>query len=157
MRMNEGAAMTEDMVKGRDNYSREPPADHPGVERPLRVLVIDDCPDATTMLKLLLELLGHQVRVAHAGQEGVEAVRSFLPDVVLCDLVMPGMGGGEVAEALRGDPATASARLVAMAASGQGEAFRHAPEDGFDAGLVKPIAPELLRRLLEYARPSPPR
>jgi CheY-like chemotaxis protein/2-polyprenyl-3-methyl-5-hydroxy-6-metoxy-1,4-benzoquinol methylase len=113
------------------------------------VLVIDDSREASECLKMLLQRLGHEVRVACGGLEGIEAARSWRPEMVLCDLDMPGLSGREVARKLRENPDTASIRLVAMAAYGREEDIRQALADGFEAGLLKPIEVDQLRRLVE--------
>jgi CheY-like chemotaxis protein len=75
----------------------------------LRILVIDDNADSAEAMALLLQLAGHRVRVSHDGQSGVGAATRFMPQVVLCDITMPGgMDGYAVAEALRASPATKS-------------------------------------------------
>jgi len=66
----------------------EPPVPAPAAARPLRLLVIEDNLDAAQTLKEVLEMNGHEVAVVHDGQEGVAKVRSFKPDVVLCDIGM---------------------------------------------------------------------
>jgi CheY-like chemotaxis protein len=88
------------------------------------------------------------VAVAHSGPEGVEAARQFQPDVVLCDLGLPGMDGYQVARELRLHPATAHARLIAISGYGQEEDERRALEAGFDLHLTKPIGIPELQRLL---------
>jgi CheY-like chemotaxis protein len=96
-----------------------------------------------------LQRLRHEVRVARSGLEGIEAARAWRPEIVLCDLDMPGLSGREVAGKLREEPALASVRLVAMAAYGREEDIRQALADGFEAGLLKPIEVDPLRRLVE--------
>jgi len=115
----------------------------------LRVLVIEDHRDAADSLRMVLEIYGrHTVAVAYTGTEGVEQARRFRPDVVLCDLGLPGRPGFEVARALRHDPATAAARLIAVSGYGRAEDQRQAREAGFDDALVKPVDPPELQRLL---------
>jgi CheY-like chemotaxis protein len=112
------------------------------------VLLIEDNIDAALSLRVLLELDGHEVRLAHSGPEGAEAARQWRPQVVLCDLGLPGMSGYEVARALRADEATASARLIALSGYGEEEGQREALAAGFDRALAKPVEPGALRRLL---------
>ena len=132
----------------------EPPAAPKGAEAlpeaaPRRVLVIEDHRDAAETLRLLLELSGHEVRVARTGPAGVEAAREFRPAVVLCDLGLPGgMSGYDVARALRQDPALAEVRLVAVSGYGQPEDRDRARAAGFDLHLTKPVDPGELRRRL---------
>ena len=117
--------------------------------RPRRCLVIEDNPDAAETLGLLLELYGHEVRIAHDGQEGLEAARAFLPEVVLCDIGLPnGLDGYEVARRMRQDPTLRGMSLVALTGYGQEEDQRRAREAGFDVHLTKPADPEKLERLL---------
>src|SRR5262245_61609040 len=83
----------------------------------LRVLVVDDYPGAAETLRILLELWGHEVRIAHSGKEALTVAGSFWPHVVLLDIEMPGMHGGMVARALRRLPGLASVRIIAATAT----------------------------------------
>jgi signal transduction histidine kinase len=111
-----------------------------GDDRRWRVLVIDDDEDEASTLRDVLQLGGHRVEVAHGGAEGIERVRSFRPDVVLCDIGLPGMNGCEVARAVRGDPALAGARLVAVTGYSRPEDVEAVREAGFDRHLAKPVS-----------------
>ena len=136
------------LQEGRDEPSV--PARVPeGRKRARRCLVIEDNADAAETMGLLLELYGHEVRIARDGLEGLEAARSFLPEVVLCDIGLPnGVDGYEVARRMRQDPTLAGISLVALTGYGQEEDQRHAREAGFDVHLTKPADPEKLERLL---------
>src|SRR5207248_10059663 len=79
-----------------------------------RVVVIEDGVDTAESLRDLLELKGFAVGVAYNGPDGLAAVRRERPDAVVCDIGLPGMTGYEVARALRADPTTAGAVLVAV-------------------------------------------
>jgi PAS domain S-box-containing protein len=114
-----------------------------------RVLIIEDNHDTAETLRTLLELAGHEVAVAYAGPAGVETARQVQPEVVLSDLGLPGMDGFAVARALRHDPATAGARLIAVTGYGQEEDQRRARDAGFDQHLVKPVDPAELLRVVE--------
>ncbi len=125
----------------------EPPTEGPAESR--RCLVIEDHEDAAESLTLLLRLVGHEAEVAFDAAEGLEKARQFLPEVVLCDIGLPGaMDGYGVARALRADPELSSAFLIALTGYGQEEDRRRALEAGFDAHLTKPADLEALRRLL---------
>jgi CheY-like chemotaxis protein len=113
-----------------------------------RVLIIEDNRDAAASLRLLLEVHGYRVELAGTGPDGVAAARRWRPDAVACDLGLPGMDGYEVVKALRQDPATAAARIVAVSGYGGGEVQRLCREAGFDQLLVKPVEFEELRRAL---------
>ncbi|MCC2669198.1 MAG: hypothetical protein K0Q72_1669 [Armatimonadetes bacterium] len=114
----------------------------------LRVLIVEDNRDAAETLRDLLELSGFQVEIAYNGTQGVEAAHRFAPDVVLCDLGLPGMDGYEVARCLREDPGTAGARLIAISGYGQAEDRLRSLEAGFDLHLTKPVDPAEVERLL---------
>jgi CheY-like chemotaxis protein len=121
----------------------------------LRVLVVDDDDDLRTLVRDLLERIGHQVRLAADGHSALAAVAEFQPDVVLLDLQLPDMTGYRVAEELR---AAHGSRVVIAAITGW--ALPHhlvsAREAGFDHFLAKPIGVESLRELVGSARPSAP-
>jgi PAS domain S-box-containing protein len=122
--------------------------------RSLRVLVVEDNHDAAESLRMLLELYGYEVAVAHTGPEGVEAARQWRPDVVLCDIGLPELDGYGVVRELRRDPATAGARVIAVTGYGNDEDRLRSREAGFDAHLTKPADPVALQVLL--ARPGSP-
>src|SRR5204862_7207255 len=99
--------------------------------RSLRILLIEDNRDAAESLRMLLELAGHQVAVAHAGPSGLDAARLQAPDVVLCDIGLPGgMDGYAVATALRGDPELCAAHLIALTGCGQAGDHRRSRQAG---------------------------
>ncbi len=120
----------------------------PPREGALRVLVVEDNQDTADILKQLLVLLGYRTEVAYTGPSGLAVGRSLAPDVVLCDLGLPGMDGYALARALRSDPATAGAFLIAQTGYGHAEDRRRAREAGFDLHMTKPIDPTELERIL---------
>ena len=115
----------------------------------LRVLVIEDNRDGARALGLLLRLWGHAVRIAHDGAAGLKTADDFQPQVVLSDIGLPGLDGWGVARALRRDPATAGARLIAVTGYGTEADRQRSREAGFDHHLTKPCDPCYLGRLLE--------
>jgi two-component system, sensor histidine kinase len=120
----------------------------------LRVLLVEDHRDSADTLRELLQTAGHEVAVARSGSLGIELARQFRPDIVLCDLGLPEIDGYQVAAALRRDPATAAARLIALSGYGQEEDRRRSEDAGFDRHLTKPVDPGELARLLAA---DPPR
>jgi len=119
---------------------------------PRRVLLVDDSRDAVESLALILELAGHQTRVAFDGEAALEAAAEFHPEVAFLDIGMPRLNGYEVARRLRGESWGKSIYLVALSGWGQeGDQWR-AREAGFDTHLVKPAALETLARVLERPR-----
>jgi CheY-like chemotaxis protein len=124
-------------------------SDAPIAIKPLRVLIVEDNVDAAEILRTLLEYHGYQVSVAYSGPAGVTAAKSERPDVVLCDIGLPGMDGYAVADALRQNPETGATRLIAVTGYGREADKQRALESGFDLHLVKPVnAQQLLGHLV---------
>lgn len=120
-----------------------------------RVLVIDDNTLVAQLTALTLEEMGHNVQVASDGPSGLLAAHEFLPEVVLCDISLPGdMDGYAVARALRGAPATQSALLIAVTGYDDDQYVRRAKDAGFDDLLPKPLDVERLDDLLASPRPE---
>jgi CheY-like chemotaxis protein len=116
--------------------------------RRLRILVVEDNRDAAESLRILLELMGHDVKVTYSGPEGVAAAAAWDPQVIVCDIGLPGLDGYAVARAVRQAPATAHVCLIALTGYGSDDDRRRAHEAGFDFHLVKPAPPEVLEELL---------
>ena len=125
------------------------------VARPSRVLLVEDNPDAAESLMMILELLGHHVRVVHDGRAALEAARANLPDIMLIDIGLPGMNGYDLAQAIRCDTTLARIILVALTGYGRSEDKAQALAAGFDYHLVKPVDLQALGDLV--ARPAPGR
>jgi CheY-like chemotaxis protein len=119
----------------------------------LRVLLIEDNPDVSDSLRMLLELLGHNVTQAGTGPAGVAAARADRPDLIFCDLGLPGMDGYGVAQALRADSATVQVPLVALSGYAREEDRRRTAAAGFAAHLGKPAEFPELERLLARFQP----
>jgi two-component system CheB/CheR fusion protein len=120
--------------------------------RARRVLVIEDQADAAQSLREALELCGHQVQVADNGPSGLTEARAFRPEVVLCDIGLPGMDGYEVARAFRADGALKDIFLVALSGYALPEDLQRAAEAGFDRHLAKPPCLDTLVELLSSLR-----
>ncbi|MBC7781664.1 MAG: response regulator [Proteobacteria bacterium] len=112
-----------------------------------RVVIIDDNVDSVEALSMLLELEGHTVSAAYDGPSGLALIASMRPDVVLCDIGLPGMNGYEVAESVR-RLGTAAPVLAAITGYGQSSDIRRAREAGFSHHLVKPVDPVAVLTLL---------
>jgi CheY-like chemotaxis protein len=124
-------------------------------ERRRRVLVVEDNPDNAESLRLLLEFFGHEVWVAATGPDGVRLAQAMRPDVVFCDIGLPGLDGFGVAAALRRDPATAAVRLVAVTGYGSDQVGERCREVGFDGHFTKPVDPRVLVELAATAPALP--
>lgn len=116
-----------------------------------RILVIEDNRDAAESTQMLLHLDGHEVQIACTGSTGLKTAHTFRPQVILCDIGLPGMDGYQVARCIRQDAALASAYIVALTGYGRDEDQRQAQAAGFDLHLTKPIDYDSLRRALAQA------
>jgi CheY-like chemotaxis protein len=114
----------------------------------VRVLVVDDNHDAAESLAEVVRMLGHDADVAFDGWAAVEQVRARPPDVLLCDIGLPGLSGYQVARLLRSDRRFDGVRLVAVSGYAQPEDRQRALEAGFVEHLAKPAEPAALGRLL---------
>jgi len=117
-----------------------------------RVLIIEDNVDAAGSLSEVLELGDHEVEVAYNGPEGITKAQEFRPEVVLCDIGLPGMDGYQVARALRADTGLKGTFLVALTGYALPEDLQRAAEAGFERHLAKPLSPEKLEQLLNELR-----
>ena len=118
----------------------------------LKVLVIEDNRDTALSLQELLSVLGYEVRVSFDGRSGVQEALAFRPQAVICDIGLPEMDGYAVANALRRNPATSHAHLIAYTGYGQPEDRQRSREHCFDLHLTKASAPtELLNALAAFA------
>jgi two-component system CheB/CheR fusion protein len=121
----------------------------PPTGRHRRALVVEDNLDAAETLRMVLEMEGLEVQVAHDGREGLAKARLFLPDLVLCDLGLPVLDGYEVARALRADPELSSSTLIAVTGYALPDDQRRAIDAGFDRHLAKPVPFEELESVLQ--------
>jgi PAS domain S-box-containing protein len=120
-----------------------------------RVLIIEDNVDAAESLCEALSIGHHEVAVAYDGRRGLAKARDFRPDVILCDIGLPGMDGFAVARAIRSDDVLRKGFLVALSGYALPEDLERAREAGFDRHLAKPPSLESLQRLLAEAPKLP--
>jgi PAS domain S-box-containing protein len=120
-----------------------------------RVLVIEDNLDAAESLAAALALSGHDVMLASDGVSGIARARSFQPEIVICDLGLPGMDGYEVACAFRSDPGLERIYLIALSGYAQDTDVQRAIAAGFDQHLAKPPDLRTLYRLVHEAPRDP--
>ncbi len=112
------------------------------------IVIIDDRRDASYPLKRILEHMGHEIYIATSGPEGIELARDKKPNVVLCDIGLPGISGIEVARELRIYPETHDAYLVAITGYSAEEMREESQNAGFDAFLTKPVSRAGLNKII---------
>jgi CheY-like chemotaxis protein/two-component sensor histidine kinase len=120
----------------------------PPVPAKRKILVVDDNVDSAESMAMVLELDGHVIQIAHDGEAALAAAKSFIPDIVLLDIGLPGLDGYEVAARLRRSPDTQGTVLVAFTGYGQPEDRRRTAEVGFAHHLVKPVDLDALAKLI---------
>jgi two-component system CheB/CheR fusion protein len=114
----------------------------------LNCLVVDDNVDAANSLAMLLELGGHQVRIAHDGPAALHAAQEYRPRLMLLDIGLPQMSGYEVCRQIRAQDWGHEMVIAALTGWGQEEDRRKSKEAGFDQHLVKPVTYDVLMELL---------
>ena len=123
-----------------------------GIELPvqsgdsLRVLVVDDDKRVARMVKkmLLSEDPDMQIQIAHDGFSAGQAVEKFEPHIIILDLIMPGVDGYQLCKALKGDPATAGVRIIAITGDPNPTAARKIVKLGAELCLAKPLTKQVI-------------
>lgn len=121
-----------------------------------RILLVDDDPDSSEPLSLLLQSKGHETRVATDGAQAISVADEFKPNCVLLDLGLPRMDGYEVARRLRDRPYGSDVVLVALTGWAGRDIRSRAAEAGFDYHIVKPVNWEEVEKIVRrVVRPAP--
>lgn len=138
---------------GTDEHST---AATPTAQRSLRILVIEDSQDLAEVLCSMLCVLGHEAYAAYNGTDGVRKARELRPDMIFCDIGLPGKNGYEVAKVLRKDAALKSVPLIALSGYAEERDVTQAKESGFDWHVAKPVDMDTLRKVLSDTRVAAP-
>jgi CheY-like chemotaxis protein len=119
-----------------------------------RVLVVDDEPDVLLLCRLNLQQRGHELLEASEGGRGLELARERHPDVIVLDLMMPGMDGYQVLEALRRDDATSGIPVLVLTAKALRADRERSHVLGAAAFLTKPFVPSELCEMVDSLVPA---
>jgi CheY-like chemotaxis protein len=109
-----------------------------------RILIVEDSPTVTTVLKYFLELDGFEVLVAENGAAGLEIAKREHPRVIVTDVMMPGMDGMTMVKALRADPETRDAAIMMLTSESSVESEAEGLAAGADDYILKPVEPRRL-------------
>jgi CheY-like chemotaxis protein len=120
---------------------------------PATILIIEDNAANLDLMSYLLRAFGHTVIAATDGQSGIATARRALPDLILCDIQLPDIGGIEVVSRVRSDGALHATRVVAVTALAMVGDRESILASGFDGYLAKPITPETFVRQVEAFLP----
>jgi len=113
-----------------------------------QILVVDDEPHVVKMLDFKLKILGHEVITARDGDEALREVETKKPDLVLLDIMMPGMDGYQLLRKLKASEHYRDIPVVMLTAKGQEKDIVHGFDTGADDYVVKPFGfPELIARI----------
>jgi CheY-like chemotaxis protein len=116
---------------------------------PYRILVVDDNRDAAESMRMLLQLLGGEVRTAYDGLEALASAERFLPQAVLLDIGLPKLDGFSAARHIRAQDWGKSMILVALSGWCREEDRQHSLSAGFNGHLAKPVEVEEIRNLIQ--------
>jgi len=113
-----------------------------------KILIIEDEPDAASLLKMHLEKYGYEVLAAGDGKEGYRLARTRAPDLILLDLMIPEMDGFWVCSMVKSDKRFAGIAVIALTARSTAEDMKNAKECGADDYVIKPFEfSELLEKI----------
>jgi PAS domain S-box-containing protein len=134
-----------------DEEPAAPPASAANPDQSYRVLIVEDDADALESLRLQMELWGNEVTTARSADEALAIAAKARPQIVLCDIGLPGMDGLKLVRALRERLGDARVTFAAVTGYAGGDDQQRALAAGFDSFLVKPLEPDSLARLLRAA------
>lgn len=109
-----------------------------------RVLVVDDEEDLLELVRHHLEREGYRTACVSSGEEALEAARASLPDLIVLDLLLPGIDGLEVCRRVKADPELAGVPVVMLTAKGEEADIVAGLELGADDYVTKPFSPRVL-------------
>jgi len=119
----------------------------------LRVLVVEDDPDSLELMTYLFRAFGHQALGASSGTAALQLAAETPPDLILCDLRLPGMDGFELLSRFRANPVLQTTPILAVTAYAMPGDKERVMGAGFDGYVSKPIDPQTFVRMAEQYSP----
>jgi DNA-binding response OmpR family regulator len=105
-----------------------------------KILIVDDEPNIVVPLQFLMEQNGFDVRIADTGEAAIDMIARFCPDLVLLDIMLPGVNGLEVCQMLREDPDRKNTKIILVSALGRDVDIAKGMAMGADAYVTKPFS-----------------
>jgi CheY-like chemotaxis protein len=118
-------------------------------EKKKTILIVDDNDDIVTTYRVVLDRMGYSVVVARNGLECLDMIDEVKPDLVILDVLLPGLSGSEVCRSIKETAKTTAIPVIAITASVSGETRRRMSEVGADDFLLKPIDVSDLNRVIK--------
>ena len=126
---------------------------------PATILIVDDEPNIIVPLQFLMEQSGYRVLVAQSGEEAIESIMQYQPDLILLDIMLPGIDGFEVCEIVRLNPDWRHTRIIFLTAKGRDVEIAKGMVLGADAYITKPFSNsdvvQQVKSLLEPPQKAP--
>ena len=119
----------------------------------IKILIVDDEPNIVVPLEFIMEQAGFDVSVAHSGEAALEIIPKFQPDLILLDIMLPGIDGYEVCEIVRLNSDWQNIRIIFLTAKGREVDIAKGMFLGADAYITKPFSnTQVMRRVKELLR-----
>ena len=118
-----------------------------------KILIVDDEPNIVVPLQFLMEQNGYQVQIAETGEAAMDLIARYRPDLVLLDIMLPGVNGLEVCQMLREDPSLTKTKIILVSALGRDVDIAKGMAMGADAYITKPFSNrEMVSRVNELLK-----
>jgi len=121
---------------------------------PKKILIVDDEPNIVVSLQFLMSQCGYEVHTAANGEEAIEIIMKFNPDLVLLDVMLPGIDGYEVCEIVRLDPKWRGMKIIFLSAKGKEEDIAKGMVLGADDYITKPYSNKEVKEKVKKLLPD---
>lgn len=114
-----------------------------------KILIVDDEPSIVISLEFLMQQKGYKLEVARTGEEAMQAIHDFVPDLVLLDVMLPSKNGFEICQYVRSKPEMAAMKIILLTAKGRKQDIEKGLAIGADAYMTKPFSTKELVQTVE--------